>query len=765
MPATLQHLVTVRSQQVEALDHYLQALEVECAKNPLLDRFGRTLDDLRVPLRVVPYEPVHDLDDLRAREHFRPLVVDGEDSEADHAARRLWAFRGTAFNDDQERRATPKRLEEIEAQLEMAVLLGDPGSGKTEWLKYRARRAAREMREQLERCAVPLDTLCMPVYLRLRDVAAALEKDSDVHAMLTATGCVDAHPAVLSAAECAAAAMLQTLLVHHQLPKRLAPWLWQRLTASRQTRVGAPLLLCLDAWDEVRSGQQGLAHVLQGFAKETSACILLTSRILGYDARPLPVDNKAEGPRRELQICPFAWEETETFVVRFFDGDKPRGQQMLGELRDKIAVAGMAQNPLVGTLLCLAFSPNPTQPPLTFPVRRVEVYKRVLEGLLGEWAKRDDKAPRPPKGLIQAKVRLLEELAYHFFPDEELTEEGVHDFLWEGDTAYMAKLPATHPLLTQLETTPQEALCQDGVLVPCGGADSCMFLHLTFQEYLTACALARRLEDGTPTAAGRRRRGESRPRRLPKIWQRLKELFNNRYLYDGSPRRLPKIWQQVDRNVWLPEWHEVLILLAGALREPVPLLELLADAQQDDVFSHRLALAAVCMPELPMAMRMRQAYTVRVDQITTAAFGVWWEHHWHDTNAAVSHLTRALPALGQVNGCVPRELHHRMEKGRIPRRIPDDCDGIPLQEWLVQQLDAEEVAVRRVAARAVERLGSAAATEPILAALARLLQDNDASVQWAAAEAVGRLMAQGIRMFHTPEGTWVARHVKALANS
>jgi hypothetical protein len=222
MPATLQHLVTIRSQQVEALDHYLQALEAECATNPLLNRFGRTLDDLRVPLRVVPYEPVRDLEDLRAREHFRPLVVDSEGMEADRVARRLWAFRGTAFDDDQERRTTPRRLEEIEADIEMAVLLGDPGSGKTAWLKYRALRAAHEMREQLERRA-PLDTLCMPVYLRLREVAAALEKDSDVRAMLAATGCMAAHPTVLSAAERAAAAMLHALRVQHQLPPRLAP--------------------------------------------------------------------------------------------------------------------------------------------------------------------------------------------------------------------------------------------------------------------------------------------------------------------------------------------------------------------------------------------------------------------------------------------------------------------------------------------------------------------------------------------------------------
>ena len=375
-------------------------------------------------------------------------------------------------------------------------------------------------------------------------------------------------------------------------------------------------------------------------------------------------------------------------------------------------------------------------------------------------------------------MRLLEELAYHFFPDEELTEEAVDDFLWGGATAYMAKLPAAHPLLTQLGTTPQEALCQDGVLVPCGGADSYMFLHLTFQEYLTACALARRL-DKASTTADNRRRG------------------------DGHPRRLPRVWQEVNRNAWLPERHEVLLLLAGALKEPLPLFKLLVDElcpdkPQDDVFRHRLALAASCLSELSTANR--QVYAAHVDQITTAAFGMWWKHCERNTNALVSHLTQALPALGQVNGRVPYELPHYTGKGQRSLPTPAGRDGIFLQEWLVQQLGAEDARVRWAAVRAVERLGSAAATEPFLAALARLLAHNDADVRWAAVQAVKGLgsaaatepilatvvrllehnddrirqaaaqtvrglMKQGIRMFHTPQGIWVTRHIKALASS
>lgn len=64
MAATLEQLINVRSQAVEAMLAYLRAMEDECAKNPLLDRFGRRLDDLRVPLRVVEQYQETDLPEM-----------------------------------------------------------------------------------------------------------------------------------------------------------------------------------------------------------------------------------------------------------------------------------------------------------------------------------------------------------------------------------------------------------------------------------------------------------------------------------------------------------------------------------------------------------------------------------------------------------------------------------------------------------------------------------------------------------------------------
>jgi hypothetical protein len=96
-----------------------------------------------------------------------------------------------------------------------------------------------------------------------------------------------------------------------------------------------------------------------------------------------------------------------------------------------------------------------------------------------------------------------------------------------------------------------------------------LFLHLTFQEYLTACYLAERIN-----AAG---------------WDKATVPVDGKEI----PAKL-----FVDRKAWLPSWQEVIVLLAGKLSDPVPLLELLSNDETDDIFRHRLALAALCLPEI-----------------------------------------------------------------------------------------------------------------------------------------------------------------------
>lgn len=111
--------------------------------------------------------------------------------------------------------------------------------------------------------------------------------------------------------------------------------------------------------------------------------------------------------------------------------------------------------------------------------------------------------------------------------------------------------------------------------------------------------------------------------------------------------------QLVDKKAWDPRYQEIVVLLAGQLNDPVPLLDLLVYETEDDLFGHRLALAAQCLPEARRASTQRLSNLVsRVNQITTEAFFYWLRTRIGSISGAVPHLTRTLPVLAQVNGSV-----------------------------------------------------------------------------------------------------------------
>ena len=59
--------------------------------------------------------------------------------------------------------------------------------------------------------------------------------------------------------------------------------------------------------------------------------------------------------------------------------------------------------------------------------------------------------------------------------------------------------------------------------------------------------------------------------------------------------------------------------------------------------------------------------------------------------------------------------------------------------------------MREAAAKAVESIGSAAATDVILSRLAELMKDPDGFVREAAAKAIGTMMRLGVRFFRKGE--------------
>jgi HEAT repeat protein len=734
MTATLQKLVKTRSQLSEAMLDYFGAVESALARNPLLDRFGRSLDEVRIPLRVVPFEPVRHREEAAQTEHFRPPLATRDDEEPD---RKRYAHRSGLRDEHEPAQQPPKPLSEVEPLLQHAVLLADPGGGKTEWLKDLARRQAIRSKEELENQTVALAEVAPPVFLRLPEVAKALgrgeedERDDALRDFLVHMGCL-VPSAVLGDAQRVAAAMLMALRQRRkeqgQLPEYLVRFVWEQWFPAQPAALAAPLtrrpLVCLDAWDEVRKGRERLACCLNAFAAESACRILLTSRIVGYSHRPLPVESVAEGSQRELRICPFEWNDTEKFVTDWFRADPERGGQMIGELRTKISIWGMAGNPLMATLLCLAYSPSARRDPLPFPLRRGAVYERVLWGLLGEWPRQRGEEEQELRALGEeekkrcvAKLDLMAELAHHFFLQgaERFSRTALEEAMRSYLSSKRSKQFHTQEAMRWLSGLTQEqkdyfallgddekrgwvrdnviaVLCkelieQDGLLaldIEDEGESYYGFLHLSFQEYLSACALAHRANrDG---------------------WQMIEGL--------------------VDCKAWVLEWEETLILLSSRLADPLPFLKLLKNAKRDDFFRHRLCLAACCLPELTL-QEQREVSSLEgiveasdeklqalTQQIADDVFNLWWEYQKRGCD--FQHMNRSLPA--------------------IARRGPTT-----LLLSILECLNDQDIKVSRSAAAALKYIGQVAACPEILSVLVIALHDRSHDVRGSAAEILGRM--------------------------
>ncbi|MCX6911349.1 MAG: HEAT repeat domain-containing protein [Verrucomicrobia bacterium] len=150
-------------------------------------------------------------------------------------------------------------------------------------------------------------------------------------------------------------------------------------------------------------------------------------------------------------------------------------------------------------------------------------------------------------------------------------------------------------------------------------------------------------------------------------------------------------------------------------------------------------------------MNFEQLHQLR-DQITTEAFGLWWQHHLNASAEAVSHFTGALPALGQVNGrtngmplfewlCHCLHAADHIERGLTAKAL--DLMGAPARQHsavllaLVAALHDVDGWVRVRAADVLQQMGKAGGSPDMLQSLVRALQDADSDVRSHAAEILG----------------------------
>ncbi|MBN1675669.1 MAG: HEAT repeat domain-containing protein [Kiritimatiellae bacterium] len=733
MSATLRQLLEVRSAVARDTSSYLRDLAARAAELPKYfpahlrspDASVTPFDTVRQMVQVVEDRSAFERWMAEERERTRAAGIDLDRVAYKPARARVEL--GEERDVDPERHECPPPIpwdEHAARRWHRAVILGDPGFGKTWLLRFEARRLARQALRQLEDRSVSLEDLDLPIHVRLSDLNQWLPD----------------HPESVRD--------FVRGLIGHGRSERFIEFVGQKLAGER-------CVLLLDAWDEVpvevpERGQQiaRKPHLRQWLSDVLKALseicpkprILLTSRIVGYGESPIP-------GIQELELLAWDQPQIEAFVGTWFGEGADAAREFLAMLQTNHQVQGLSRIPLMLTLMCRAWQEGgghtrtageaDAKAGHDFPSRRVELYERCLRGLLRDW-KREDKQQEGVQvsdGWVDAVLEMLGSVSFVLF--KEGYEQFSESVLRTKMVPVLESLRPTHELHGRDAASLIADLKRDGVLITAGESANAplLFLHRTFQEYLSASELARQAnKEG---------------------WAAISRL--------------------IDKKAWLPAWEQVVVLLAGMLVEPAPLLEMLRNPAPtptnptgDDVHRGRLALAARCIPELPP--RRRTYCGDLVDRVTAEICTFLLTHHIPRPWRTCAHLCLALPAIAQVNGRIRglpclTFLAQRLVNGQADRDLISTLVLVqlmgraaatpPILDALRALLRRGDSVVRNRVAYLLGFLGSAAATPPVVESLAILVYDSDLHVSELALWALWRMGSAAA----TP---WVIRKLLAL---
>jgi len=484
------------------------------------------------------------------RRYQHTVETVGGYAESEAELKRIYALKGSS---EEEIKEEVKRQqvdwEEARRKELRIVVLADPGMGKSTLLRREVGTTIQQVYRALEN-GKPLKDITLPLFIRLSTLADEIAAIPAEEAILKIIQ--DRH---------------SNLLKHHENAEVVA-----FLNAFLKKQLfGGKALLLLDALDEVPDGKRKkLLEKLDDFARAYPTCpIVGTSRIVGYGGRL--VDGA-----KDMEIVPFNQQQTEQYVETWFRNaplkDKSvSARGLIQALRERPQIAGLAQNPLLLSLICSLYQRDR----LALPTRRSQIYKQAVTYMLGEWS-RDNLRQSSKQTQVGTKTELLEEIAYQF------SHENAQVFslrkLQQKIKNYLQRNNATD-LDEKANRLIDELSEQDGILQKLNPDENqYLFLHRTFQEYFTASYLNHMIEDDRAEGI-----------------------------------------KCVRQYFWNYDWHETLTLLAGLMDNPIVLIEAIA-AEKDDIFQTQLLLAGRCIAECS------QISNPLIDQLIDRIYQFWQKY-------------------------------------------------------------------------------------------------------------------------------------------
>lgn len=409
----------------------------------------------------------------------------------------------TAYDDDATPRTDPL---DFLAQGRRQVILGDPGSGKSTLLRFLA----------LVGCSTPLQKRCnampdlrLPILVILRKYATELKKSRDLPLLDYIIQSVKADFSLSDAGQD---------FFEYYLESGQAILLFDGLDELGSS----------DLKRTVRDRIQSLATTYPGNT------VIVTSRIVGYDAA-FGFDEKEYahhrvGRLRKPEITQFV----EDWYRARIENAKERDENAADLIRvltqeAHAAIQDLSRNPLLLTIIALVHRID-----AVLPDERVVLYQKCTETLLNTWHTwkfRDVDVQK--RGKTERRNRQRIEAIAHWMQTRPRTNSTDPRAIVKRDalTSFLASyIESNEPVASDEDTLDMaddfiEFVRQRAGLLIEVGDNQFSFVHLTFQEYLTAS------------------------------W------FKTRCEKDG----VQSVWKSLDESVCDSTWHEVVRLLVASL--------------------------------------------------------------------------------------------------------------------------------------------------------------------------------------------------------
>lgn len=395
------------------------------------------------------------------------------------------------FVEDSERSMKGKifDVEEVVENFNQVVIVGVPGSGKTTLLRHLA---IKQCIENLEK----QDVLRVPILITLRELLKSKN----------------------------------TLREYIDVVFEKYKFLNAKEFIEKDLKKGKCMVL-LDGFDElvISKNQELITECIHNFVKEyPENQVIVTSRVSGYNDE-LKNFNKFE-------LMEFDEDQIKKFINNWFvKNDPKKAESMINSIMENKRLKKLVHNPLMIAIVAVIYEEGKK-----LPEERVKLYKSCIEILLSKWDLRrvENKYSSDQKMFILRKLAIYA----HSSIDQKMNEKEILKEISKYLPQVQLKKEDAKPLL--------EEIWKRNYVLRQISMEEYDFLHLSFQEYLTALELNKKGSDGLSTII--------------------------EHLHDS----------------W---WEEPILLYAGITEDAKILINRIKEEVEEDIFHSNLFLMGKCV--------------------------------------------------------------------------------------------------------------------------------------------------------------------------